>query len=130
MVIAELAKIGFSDIRQVVRWRSITTVDEDAEPGEMLTSANEITIIDSDGLDEKTAGAIAEVSQTKDGTLKVKLYDKPTALVRIGQHLGMFRPVAHPGAPGKKEQAQADAETAGTGTGWGDDLDTAPTRVN
>jgi hypothetical protein len=26
-------------------------------------------------------------------------------------------------APGKKEQAQADAETAGQGSGWGDDLD-------
>lgn len=30
-------------------------------------------------------------------------------------------------APGKKEQAKADAETAGQDSGWGDDLETGVT---
>ena len=130
MVIAELAKIGFSDIRQVVSWRSATRLNENAEPGALITAANEVTIIDSESLSDSVAGAIAEVSQTKDGTLKVKLYDKPTALVRIGQHLGMFRPLPSPEAAGKKDQAAADAKTAGAGTEWGDDLQLGDLRPN
>lgn len=72
-VLAELAKIGFSDIRKLLKWQG-----------------NAVTIIDSDELDNDTAGAIAEVSQTPHG-LKVKMYDKKGALVDLGKHLGMFK---------------------------------------
>src|SRR6266576_3194648 len=34
--------------------------------------------------------AVAEVSQTANGALRVKLHDKHAALVSIGKHLGMF----------------------------------------
>lgn len=48
-----------------------------------------LALIDSTEIDDNTAGAIAEVSQGKEG-LKVKLHDKKGALVDIGRHLGMF----------------------------------------
>lgn len=96
MVLAELAKIGFSDIRNAVRWRAnVVAMEEDEETGEpVLRTSNEVVLVDSDRIDDGTAAAIAEVSQTKDGALKVKFHDKRAALVDIGKHLGMFRPAA------------------------------------
>jgi hypothetical protein len=38
----------------------------------------------------KTSKAVAEVWQTVNGALRVKLHDKHAALVSIGKHLGMF----------------------------------------
>jgi phage terminase small subunit len=105
-VLSELAKLGFSDIRQVVQWRAnVTQLDEDDETGEpRLSVTNQVTISDSADLTDEAAAAILEVSQTKDGALKVKMHDKLGALVKIGQHLGMFKPHV-PEAPGKKEAA-------------------------
>lgn len=117
-VMAELAKIGFSDIRQVIEWRShVTQLDEDEDGEPRLNVANEVTIKDSSELTPEVAASIAEVSQTKDGALKIKMHDKLGALTKMGQHLGMFRP-AVPEAPGKKEAAQAGAITAHRGTSW------------
>ena len=100
-VIRELAKIGFSDIRKLVKWRSnATVVGEDPDTGaDQMRAFNEVEIVDSSQIDDDTAGAISEVSQTKEGTLKVKLHDKQAALVTIGKHLGMFtEKVEHSGA--------------------------------
>jgi phage terminase small subunit len=47
-------------------------------------------LVDSNRIDDETAGAISEISQSKDGALKVKLHDKQAALVNLGRHLGMF----------------------------------------
>lgn len=87
MVLAELAKLGFSDIRQVVRWCRNQSDDGDI---------NQVFLVDSDQLNDEAAAAIAEITQGKDGSLKVKLHDKLAALVKIGQHLGMFRPASTP----------------------------------
>jgi hypothetical protein len=38
----------------------------------------------------KDYAAVAEVSQTVNGALRVKLHDKHAALVSIGRYLGMF----------------------------------------
>jgi hypothetical protein len=46
--------------------------------------------VPTDKLDERTAAAIAEVSQGSTGTLRVKMHDKLAALVTLGKHLGMF----------------------------------------
>ncbi len=123
-VLQELAKLGFSDIRSVVAWRAnVQSMKEDEETGEpVLEVTNEVVITDSAALTDDAAAAILEVSQTKDGALKVKMHDKLGALVKIGQHLGMFRP-ASADEPGKKAKAAADALTAGRGSEWGDDLD-------
>ncbi|HEK1684097.1 TPA: terminase small subunit [Pseudomonas putida] len=91
MVLRELAKIGFSDIRKVVRWGETTVrmVDGEEESAEDMVPYHGLALIDSTEIDDDTAGAIAEVSQGKEG-LKVKLHDKKGALVDIGRHLGMF----------------------------------------
>ncbi len=86
-VLTELAKIGFADIRKAVKWGDGIAVKDDR--GEFVV-ANGVSLIGSDEIDDQTAAAIAEVSQTKDG-LKVKFHDKRGALVDIGRHLGMFK---------------------------------------
>ncbi|HVI27517.1 terminase small subunit [Hansschlegelia sp.] len=96
-VLTELAKLGFSDIRKAVRWRGVVTEIGENEDGETeLRVANEVVLVDSDKIDDDTAAAITEISQTKDGALKVKLVDKRQALVDIGRHLGMFKSGAAP----------------------------------
>ncbi len=92
-VVRELAKIGFSDLRKAVRWHSnVTEVGEDPDTGEPAIRAfNQVVLIDSDKIDDATAGALAEVSQTKEGALKIKLHDKLGALEKLGKHLGMFK---------------------------------------
>lgn len=75
-IIAELARIGFSDMRKLMTW---------GPDGVKLKS--------SDELSDDEALAIAEVSETttKDGgSLKLKVHDKRAALVDLGKHLGMF----------------------------------------
>lgn len=118
MVLRELAKIGFADMRKLLKWtgnqpRMDVEACEDAEAVE-ITAANFVMLFDSDNLDEATAGAISEISQTKDGALKVKLHDKQAALVNIGRHLGMFKErVEHTGKDGgpiQHEQVKNDAD--------------------
>ena len=88
MVLRELAKIGFADIRKAVKWGEGISV-ADAESGE-LTISNGISLVGSEQIDDDTAAAISEVSQTMQG-LKIKMHDKKGALVDIGRHLGMFK---------------------------------------
>lgn len=92
-VIAELAKIGFADIRKLVRWRSnVTVMGADPDTDEpVMNVCNEVVLTDSHQVDDDTAGAIAEISQSKDGALKVKLHDKLGALEKLGKHLGLFQ---------------------------------------
>ncbi len=96
MVLKELAKIGFSDIRKVVRWgeTQVRMVDGEGDEPEDMVPYHGLALIDSAEVDDATAAAIAEVSQSRDG-LKVKLHDKKGALVDIGRHLGMFTPPGH-----------------------------------
>lgn len=91
-ILAELAKIAFSDLREAVSWRgNVTVIGEDPDTGEPQTRAfNEVALVDSHKLSDDIAGAIAEVSQSKEGALKLKLYDKKGALVDLGKHLGLF----------------------------------------
>lgn len=82
MVIAELAKIGFSDLRNV------------------LTNSGQL--IDPQDWDDKTAGAISSIevvarlggngddNEPIDYTHKIKTWDKGSALEKLGKHLGMF----------------------------------------
>ena len=92
-IIAEMAKIGFSDIRKLVSWRgNVTQSGEDPDTGEpTLRSFNEVALVDSDKLDGGMAAAISEVSQSKDGSLRIKLHSKLDALTKLGQNLGMFK---------------------------------------
>lgn len=82
MVLGELKRIAFSDIRKAVSWKT-----------EMMDDGREAASIrfhDSDLLDDHTAAAIAEVGTDAKGNLKIKFHDKPAALVNLGKHLGLF----------------------------------------
>lgn len=91
-VVAELSKIAFADLRRAVKWRAnVTSLEADPETDEQrLAVTNEVVLVDSDKLDDEIAGAIAEVSQTDRGGLKIKMHDKLSALEKLGKHLGMF----------------------------------------
>jgi hypothetical protein len=49
-----------------------------------------VTIVDADKISDEAAAAVAEVWQTVNGALRVKLHDKHAALVSIGRYLGIF----------------------------------------
>lgn len=86
-VLQELAKLGFADIRKAVKWGDGIAV-EDPLTGEMAIY-NGVALVGSDQMDDATAAAVSEISQTAQG-IKIKMHDKRAALVDIGRHLGMF----------------------------------------
>lgn len=95
-VLKELAKIGFADIRKAVSWQSGLITEEDNPDGGDIAViktivTNNVQVIASDEIDDDTASAISEISQTDKGGLKIKFHDKRAALVDIGKHLGMFK---------------------------------------
>ncbi len=87
-IVRELAKMAFSDIRSVVKWGDGVAI-KNPETGEALV-VNDVVLIGSEHLDDAAAGGIAEVSQSPNGGLKVKMHDKRAALVDLGKHLGLF----------------------------------------
>ncbi len=85
MVLAELAKIGFSDLRNA------------------LTPTG--NLLDPAAWDDSTAGAISSVEVTEiaagfvdedefEYVKKIRTWDKLSALEKIGKHLGMFNGAA------------------------------------
>jgi len=92
-VLRELAKIGFSDIRKIVKWGETELRIADGDEGGLMPYHG-LALVGSDEVDDDTAAAIAEVSQSRDG-LKVKLHDKKGALVDMARHLGMFTAKGH-----------------------------------
>lgn len=117
-VLTELGRIGFADMRKLLKWtgnQPNMNVEEAEDSGEVeISAANFVQLFDSDELDDDIAASISEISQTKDGALKVKLHDKQAALVAIGRHLGMFKDrVEHTGKDGgpiQVDQVKSDAE--------------------
>lgn len=87
-VLKELARIGFSDIRRIIRWGSLVLPSEDK--GEKTEIESYVELLDSDQLADDDARAIAEVSKSERGVIKVKMYDKRAALVDLGRHIGLF----------------------------------------
>jgi phage terminase small subunit len=76
MVIAELARVGFSNMVNYAQWN---------EHG--------VTLHDSEKLTDDAARCVSEVSQTftaEGGTVKFKLHDKVAALEKLGRHFGIF----------------------------------------
>lgn len=86
-VLTELAKLGFSDIRKAIKWGTLGAVTNELTAETLIE--NSVELIDSADVDDDTAVAIAEISQTPQG-IKLKMHDKRAALVDIGRHLGMF----------------------------------------
>jgi phage terminase small subunit len=65
-----------------------TEKGEDGEPVKVLMLR--VTIVDADKISDEAAAAVAEVSQTVNGALRVKMHDKHAALVSLGRHLGLL----------------------------------------
>jgi phage terminase small subunit len=85
-IVAELAKIAFSDIRKAVAWGDGSAItDGDGN----TTIANGVSLVGSSKVGDEAAAAIAEICQTRDG-IKIKFHDKRAALVDLGRHLGIF----------------------------------------
>lgn len=101
MVLQELAKISFSDIRKIVRWgETMIRMETDKDGNDVVVPYHGLALIDSNEIDDATAAAISEVAEGRNG-LTVKLHDKKGALVDIGRHLGMFKDrVEHSGPDG------------------------------
>ena len=101
MVIGELAKIGFADIRKAMKWgATVIVLGVDRDGNEIEEAHTPMALIPSDEIDDATAAAIAEVSIGKDGQMKLKMHDKRAALVDLGRHLGMFETEKAPEAKG------------------------------
>ena len=88
-VLAELRRIGFADIKDFISFRvEKTDIGYNEDDGESIIDyAPIIDIKDSDEVDGRV---IQEVSISEKGTFKFKLYDKMSALEKLGKHLGMF----------------------------------------
>jgi len=104
-VIAELAKIGFSDIRKAIAWHGGMVLtgtgadtEESLEPqphggGLKRSAAKSVSLVEliaSGDIDDNTAAAISEISQTRDGGIKIKFHDKKAALTDLAKYLGLF----------------------------------------
>ena len=89
-IVTELARIGFSDIRDVVQWRSVPTASDADDGGTNARVINVVEVRSADELSPQAAAAIAELSLQPSGAFRLRLHDKRAALVDLGKHLGMF----------------------------------------
>ena len=77
-VIEELCRIAFSDPRELMRWG----------PGGL-------ELRHSDELTPEQAASVAELTEGRGGSLRLKKHDKLKALELLGRHLGMFADRIH-----------------------------------
>ena len=86
-------------------WRPemTTTVASEGEEGEAKqVLVSRVTFLDSATLSDDAAAAVAEVSQSANGSLRIKLHDKPAALEKLGRTFGMFKDrIEHIGKDGE-----------------------------
>lgn len=79
LVLQEIARIAFADLRDVMDW-----------------DGDSVTLKASSELTDAQAAAVCEVTQTitKDGgTLRLKLHSKDSSLEKLGKHLKLFTEV-------------------------------------
>ena len=90
-VVEELAKIGFSDIKDVVEWDGDSTRIKDSSEVDGTIIA-EITDIET-FIKSIPGGKGKEPKQMLNRTKKVKLHDKMKALELLARHMGMLKDV-------------------------------------
>ena len=89
-VTAELANIAFLDLREAADW-GVREVPLRKPVGRVKTvHESYLDLKPAKALPDRVARAIASVRKTKDG-VEIKPYDKLSALIRLGQQLGMFK---------------------------------------
>ena len=84
-VVTELAKLDFSDLREVASWGSFGLTWKDSEnlTGEAAACVQEINYKHEVRYDQNGY-------RVETGTMKMKLHDKKGALKMLGEHLGIF----------------------------------------
>lgn len=90
-VLLELARIAFSDVRDVATW-----------------SGGALKIHDADQIADDAAAAIAEIRMSPGGELKVRTHDKLAALAQIARHLGLWTQAPDTGPAGEGVVALPD----------------------
>jgi phage terminase small subunit len=88
-LVEQLRPIIEADIRQVVTWGEAVAV-KDPETGE-VTIAQGISIKAPSELGTAGAAMIAEITQSRDGTVRVRLHDKLAAIEKVARLLGLMK---------------------------------------
>lgn len=101
-VLAEIAKIAFSDLADVTDWgvrevafgydgdgRQLRAEDIGEAAMVRYVDAPFVKPINRDDLTPQARAAVSEVALTKDG-FRIKMHDKNAALLALGRHLKMF----------------------------------------
>lgn len=76
-VIEGLRRVAFAELRKAVQW-----------------GPDGVTLLDSGEIDEETAFAVAEVSETTTrhgGSQRIKMHSKPQALEALARYFGLFK---------------------------------------
>lgn len=93
MVVEQLAKIGFADIKDVVTWgEKEYTLGFNKKKGEAIKARG--IVLEVRPSDEVDGTILSEISETQNHQGKkvvVKLSDRMRALELLGRHLGMFK---------------------------------------
>jgi phage terminase small subunit len=88
MVVRELKRIAFFDIRKLVEWSGEQVREEQKNGKVVVRGRNDVLLKASSEIDDDTAAAISEIVLTKDG-LRVKLLPKDSALATLTRILGL-----------------------------------------
>lgn len=88
-LVEKLRPIIEADIRKVVAWGDAVPV-RDPETGE-VTIAQGISIKAPGDLDDAAAAMIAEIVQSKDGTVRVRMHDKLAAIEKAAKLMGLLK---------------------------------------
>lgn len=93
-VLRGLAAIAFSDPRRAMSWGHRKARKGHKGKGDPFVEA-----IASGEIDDATAAAIKKFTITPSGAVLIELHDKAPALIKLGEHLGMFQGETAGGAP-------------------------------
>ena len=95
-IVRELARIAFADPRKVLRWGNNVIQIEEGEAGPegknrtWAVINHQFHLFNSSELGDDAAAAISEIKHTADGSITVKFHPKLPALVKLGEHMGLF----------------------------------------
>lgn len=106
-VMAEIAAIGFSDIRRAISWELAEETAPD--PAEPPSRRYAYRLKNSGLLDPSTGAAIAEFHRYSCGAVRLRMHDKLAALHLLARHLGAF---PTPAVAASRRQSAADAKAA------------------
>jgi phage terminase small subunit len=88
-LIEALRPIAFSDIRKVATWGPAIPLT-DPETGEVVV-VQDVIVRPANEIDDAAAAMIAKVIRSKDGSVRVELFDKLSAVEKLAKLLGHIK---------------------------------------